>query len=104
MAKDVDDRFYDRADEVIALANQQLRDSTRGKVSASCMYATARFNAWVSANGFTSGAGMDAAKDETIDYFVKEYRAMLEENLSDYIGNFDKFMRPEKVSQETPPK
>lgn len=97
MANEVDDHFYDRADEVIALANQQLKDSTRGKVSASCMYATSRFNAWVSANGFASGAEMDAAKHETIDYFVKEYRAMLEESLSDYVSNFDKFMRPEKA-------
>jgi len=47
------------------------------------MYATARFNAWVSALGFSSGQEMASARQETIEYFVKEYRLMLEENLDD---------------------
>ena len=93
VANTMDEQFYARADEVIHLANRQLADSTRGKVSASCMYATARFNAWVSANGFGTGEDMKAAKEETIRYFVEQYRSMLEENLSDYIDNFEKYMR-----------
>ena len=97
MAADIDDHFYDRADEVIHLANRQLSASTRGKVSASCMYATARFNAWVSATGFTTGEEMGAAKQQTIDYFVEQYRSMLEENLADYIKNFESYMRADKA-------
>ena len=38
----------------------------------------------------------EKAKDTTVDYFVAEYRKMPEENLDDYIDNFDKYMRIEK--------
>jgi hypothetical protein len=92
--KDVDDKFYDRADAVIGLANEQLAHISRGKVSASCMYATARFNAWVTACGEASGETMKASRAEVLDYFTRQYRAMLEENLDDYIANFEKYMQP----------
>ena len=97
MAAKVDDDFYNRADAIIHLANEQLGDVSRGKVSASCMYATARFNAWVSACGHGSAEDMAAAKGETLEYFVKQYRGMLEENLDDYIVNFSKYMRPQEA-------
>ena len=93
MTESVDDKFYDRADAIIHLANEQNHDIARGKVSASLMYATARFNAWVSACGFQSGSDMQEMKQETIDYFVKQYRSMLEENFDDYIRGFDGYMK-----------
>jgi len=89
---ELDDHFFARADAVIQLANEQLGTIGRGKVSASCMYATARFNAWVSATGFTSQADMRARKAETLDYFVAQYRAMLEDHLDDYAENFEQYM------------
>lgn len=90
-----DDDFYPRADAHIHLSNDQISDTaTRGKVSASMMYATARFNAWITACGWNSGEAMGAAREETIDYFLTEYRKMLEENLDDYITHFDDYMRP----------
>lgn len=67
---ETDPEFFDRADAHIHLSNEQIGDVTRGKVSASMMYATARFNAWVSACGFASGPEMAAARKETVDYFV----------------------------------
>ncbi|AJQ97491.1 DUF3144 domain-containing protein [Gynuella sunshinyii] len=92
--QDADEAFYQRADAHIHLSNDQInKKATRGKVSASNMYATARFNAWVSACGWKNGQDMSAAKQETLDYFVGEYRKMLEENLDDYIENFDAYMR-----------
>ena len=91
-----DDEFYSRADEHIALCNKQLGTDTRGEVSASSMYATARFNAWVSACGWGSGGEMASVKDETVEYFVTEFRKMLEDNLEDYIENFDSYMKPGK--------
>lgn len=93
MVQDPDDRFYDRADEHIHLSNDQLQQISMGKVSASMMYATARFNAWVSACGFPDSAQMKDARDDTLEYFVTEYRKMLEENLDDYIENFDQYLR-----------
>ena len=92
MVQDPDDKFYDRADAHIHLSNDQLKEVSRGKASASMMYATARFNAWVSACGFADGDQMKAARDQTIEYFVTEFQKMLEENLDDYIGNFESYM------------
>ncbi len=89
---EVDEKFYDRADQHISLSNDQLKNESHGKVSASMMYSVARFNAWVSACGWNSGAEMKSGKAETLEYFVNEYRKMLEENLDDYIQNFDKYM------------
>ena len=91
--QELDDKFFDRADAHIHLSNDQISgEVTKGKVSASMMYATARFNSWVSADGWTSPEEMEAAKEETIEYFVMEYRKMLDENLNDYIKNFKSYM------------
>ena len=62
------------------------------------MYSVVRFNAWVSASGFDSGEEMAAAREEIIEYFSTQYRMMLEENLDNYIANFDKFMGMSKES------
>jgi hypothetical protein len=93
MPEKIDDHFYERADAHINLSNEQAKDIGRGKVSASMMYGTARFNAWLSACGFQSSAQMREARDETTKYFIEQYRLMLEENLDDYIDNFDKYMQ-----------
>jgi hypothetical protein len=93
MPKETDEKFYDRADAHIHLSNDHLKDIGRGKVSASMMYATARFNAWVSACGFRSGEHIANAREETIEYFVQQYRLMLEENLDDYIQNFEEYIQ-----------
>ena len=93
MSNEIDDGFFDRADAHINLANEQLKSETRGKVSASMMHGLARFNAWVSACGWHNGEEMQKSKGETIDYFVNEYKKMLEENLDDYINNFESYMQ-----------
>jgi hypothetical protein len=95
MSTDVDPAFYERADAHIHLSNEQNKTIERGKVSASMLYASARYNSWISACGFSSGEEMMSTRAETIEYFVAQYRLMLEENLDDYIQNFAKYMQPE---------
>lgn len=90
-AQNLDPKFYDRADAHINLSNDQLKDINPGKVSASMMSATARFNAYVSWIGFDQAADMAKAREETVKYFVEQYQIMLEENLDDYIHNFDQY-------------
>jgi hypothetical protein len=94
MVSQTDDQYYERADAHIDLANSQLADVSRGKVSSSFMYAVARFNAWVTACRADSADDLRAGKEESIEYFVGQYRAMLNENLDDYIEHFEKYMRP----------
>ena len=92
MPDGVDDKFYERADAHTHLSNEQLGEIDRVRASSSMMYATARFNAWVSARGFGTKEEMAASREETIDYFLSEYRLMLEENFEDYVENFAKYM------------
>ncbi len=94
MTAQIDDEFYDRADAHIQLANEQLsRTAARGTVSASFMYGVARFNAWICACGRKDAQEMGESKAESIDYFVAQYRKMLEENFDDYIEHFDRYMK-----------
>jgi hypothetical protein len=93
MPDEPDDEFYARADAHIHLSNDQAKKIDRGKVSASMLYASARFNAWISACGFEEGPQMASKRQEMIDYFAADYRRMLEENLDDYIANFDQYMK-----------
>ena len=91
--KDVDEKFYGRADAHIQLANSHISEElARGRVSASFMYGLARFNSWVSACNFNNAEEMASTKEETIEFFTSEYKKMLEENLDDYIKNFDRYM------------
>lgn len=92
MTTDADDDFYKRADAHIHIANEQIEKVGRGKVSASMMYATARFNSWISACKAESGDDLVEGKEKIIEYFVEQYREMLTENLDEYAKNFDKYM------------
>jgi hypothetical protein len=80
----------------LRVASDHLEEASRGKVSASLMYACARFNAWVSANHRQSPAELKSAYGETIEYFVAEYRKMLVQNLDDYVDNFQQYNEPSK--------
>jgi hypothetical protein len=92
VADEVDADFYNRADAVIHLANGQLKNIAKGKVSSSCMYATARFNAWLCATGHASAAEMQQAKAESVEYFIARYKEMFVEHYQDYVDNFTKYM------------
>lgn len=100
MGTDLEDdpTFHDRADGHIHLANQQCREIVKGKVSASFMYGCARFQAWNAATWAQDVEDLKARREETIRYFVQQYQAMLEENLDDYLANFDNYMRPRNAS------
>jgi hypothetical protein len=94
MANKPDEAFFDRADAHIALSNEQVGASDKGKVSASMLYATARFNTWVTASGYKKGEAMAADRAKIVEYFVAQYVKMLEDHLDDYIEHFDEYMKP----------
>jgi hypothetical protein len=89
----LDDKFYDRADAHIHLANDQAEEASHQMVNASMMFASARFSAFVSARGFASGEAMAAKRAETVEYFVAGFRQMLEGNLDAYIKNFEAYVQ-----------
>jgi len=83
-----DKEFYKMADAFIAVANQQSKTTNPGKVSATFLYAAARFNTFIIAAGSESANDLAASKENSIDYFMAEYRKMLEEHFADYTNNF----------------
>ena len=92
--QDVDKEFYKPADSHIHLANSQVSEKfISGKVSASFMFATTRFNSWICAPGAPGKGELLKVIEENIDYFVTQYRNMLEKNMCDYVVNFDKYMK-----------
>ncbi len=89
----LDNGFFERADEHINLANNHINAKVEPRlVSASMMFASARFNAWISASGFKSGEELKARKKELVEFFVNQYSSMLEENLDNYADNYDLYM------------
>ncbi len=97
----LDEKFFERADAHIALANGHINAQVHpGWASNSLMYAASRFNAWVAAAGFSNGEDLAKEKQEIIDYFTNQYKLMLEENLDNYIENYDMFMGVSKEMAE----
>ena len=84
--------FYDRVDALVQLANQQCDAEDKGKVSASFLFAASRFNTWVSASGFESAQLMKANREQLIEHFVNQYQAMLEDNIDEFIENFERYL------------
>ena len=83
--------FMKRADAHINLANDQLNESdtlTPGEISASFLFGASRFNAWVAACEFDSPEAMKAAKEEISEYFVKEYKQMIDQHIDSHIESF----------------
>jgi hypothetical protein len=76
--------FMDRADRFLAVANGLAGEVPLGQISASMMFSTARFNAFVAqAKGLEPGE----VDEETVAYFCGEYEKMLRENLSQILSS-----------------
>lgn len=95
---DNEQAFYARATELIKLANQQNQNTEiqTGEVSASFMWALARYNAWFGSTSFETKEQMQAKKQEMMDYYMDRYKEMLDTHLEDYIENFDHYRATQK--------
>lgn len=91
--------FYQRADAIIGVANSQLGEQAHsGQVGASLLYAAARYSASVASIGFVKGEDFAKEKDDIVEFYVKQYRQMLSDNLTDYAQNFDQYININKQS------
>lgn len=84
--------FFGRADAHIHLSNDQAKNAKTGNVSASMLYGTARYNAYAVACTFKKSADFAAERDKIVEYLMDQYKKMLEENMSDYVNNFEKYI------------
>ena len=85
--------FFDRANALINLANDQCASTHPSEVSASTLYASARFNAFIVAATTGNAQSMTAEKERALEYFTDQFRKMMEANLDDFIANFDAYMK-----------
>jgi hypothetical protein len=83
--------FQQRADEFIALANDQAGESSTGDVNTALLYAAARFNAFSVARVVEDADKLQAEKEEALRYFTERYRNLLEQNLDEYISRFENY-------------
>ncbi|WP_296591405.1 DUF3144 domain-containing protein [Methylophaga sp.] len=83
--------FQQRADEFIAVANQQAAESGVDDVNTSVLYSAARFNAFSVARSVESAENLQAEKQAAIEYFTQRYAEMLNQNLEEYIARFDSY-------------
>jgi len=96
-----DKAFFDRADEFLELANHQCSAAEPGTVSASLLYATARFNTFVVANTTKSLADFSANKEEAVRYYINQYEMMLRDKLDDYERNFNKYTNCQQLPNKS---
>lgn len=95
-----DDEFWDMADALIAQANDLCEKVDPSKVSAALLYAAARFNAFIVASNSVDRKEFKAEKEEAMQYFSKQYRTMLGDNLADYEANFKDYTRKPNSDDE----
>jgi len=89
----MDKDFFKRTDAFIKVANELSTEHDLGKVSASLLYAAARFNAFIVASSAKDKAEADRNKVEAIEYFTEQYRSMLLANMNDYINKYDEYLK-----------
>mgnify|MGYP000111263087 CR=1 FL=1 len=83
--------FQQRADEFIAVANQQVPDSSVDDVNTSILFSAARFNAFSVARSVDSAEKLQAEKQEAVKYFTQRFTEMFEQNIDEYISRFDSY-------------
>ena len=85
--------FFDRANALINLANDQCATTHPNEVSASTLYAAARFNAFIVASTTGTAQDMASQKEGALDYLTDQFRKMMVANLDDFIENYEHYMK-----------
>ena len=83
--------FQERADEFIAVANQQNNETEVENVNSAILFSAARFNVFSTSRQFDTVEKLEADKQEMIKYFTQRYTDMLEQNFEEYISRFDDY-------------
>lgn len=87
---DNDKKFREMADAFIAEANKLSKNENLGMVSASFLYAAARFNIFLVAASSSSANEFESKKENSLNALMAEFRKMLEDHFENYKENFEK--------------
>jgi hypothetical protein len=88
-----DQKFWETIDTFINVANEQEKSNQDRfqLVGASLMFAAARYNTYLVARANGSKETFVEKKEEAREYFIEQFKKMLDDNFSDYEANFDKY-------------
>ncbi|TWI64474.1 uncharacterized protein DUF3144 [Pseudoduganella lurida] len=91
-----DQQFWQLIDQFIRHANEQGEASGAPPhvAGAALLFAATRFNAYLLAHNAGSAEQLAASRAESLEYFRGQFEKMMEENVTDYEKNFDKYMAP----------
>jgi len=92
MSEEKSPEFYEAADEFIALANKLAKNAPAGNISASFLYAAARFNTFIAASGAKDADEFAKQQRQSKAYFLDEYEKMLNEHYADYLQNYAAYL------------
>ena len=84
-----DKEFYELADAHIALCNTHMGKVKPAKVSASMLFAAARFNAFVIYASSENKAQFLLEKEAAIGYFMQEYEKYLREKVDEHLSRYE---------------
>ncbi len=84
--------FREVADAFIAEANKLSKKENPGLVSASFLYAAARYNIFIVAANSGSVNEFASKKETTLNALMVEFKKMLEDHFENYEENFEKNM------------
>ena len=93
--RDADVKFIKMADLFIEEANKKCQGADHQLVNASMLYATARFSAFITASMSESKENYEAGMDQAIEFYLEEFKKMLQEHMKQYKKVFDKKPRYE---------
>jgi hypothetical protein len=85
--------FWNRANALINLSNDQCDSADPSEVAASTMFASARFNAFIVARATGNAQNMKLEKERALEYLTDQFRRMMSENLDDFIQNHEQYLK-----------
>jgi hypothetical protein len=88
----IDQDFFDRANQVIDLVNQQAKIADPFLASGSLLYAAARYTAYEVALKAQNEHQLRDDKEEAIHFFTEQFAEMLEQCLDEHISGEDKLI------------
>ena len=78
--REVPQEFYDVVDRFIDLANSLGQDWPRSRVSATIMFAAARYNAF---NWLNRDVDLEQSVDQAVAFYGEQYEVMFRDNVEE---------------------
>src|SRR6266850_867516 len=77
---DIPQEFYDMVDRFINLANDLEKESTRSRISATLMFAAARYNVF---NWLNRDVDLQQNLEDAVAYYREQYGEMFRDNVEE---------------------